>query len=507
MKLLRSLILLVLFSGLSAQTSFSQSFDGYALYNLQNQNTTYLIDKDGSIAHSWSCANSCNYTVLLKSNGNIVRGAVNNSNILGGAAEGGIIQELDPDANVVWEYTYSDADHLSHHDITLLPNGNVILIAWEVKSTAELTQAGFDNATGELWPTHFVELQQNGTSADIVWEWHIFDHLVQDIDASKDNYGVVADHPELMDINAVSGGGGGPGPGGSSGDWFHTNGIDYNETLNQLVFTSRNASEFFIIDHSTTTSEASTHTGGNSGMGGDFLYRWGNPANYGSTGIQTIPAAVHDPRWITDDGRPNGGFIQFFNNDGGASGGSAVQAIEAPEAGYLYSLSGSSYAPTTPDWIHEALAYSSGQSAHDRMSNGNTFVNVSGQYMYEVDASDNIVWQYNAGPTKAFRYECDNPGIVALLGSDPCGLLSISEETLSSITLSPNPSTGQFNIDGFQLGENDLSITVLNLFGAVVLQVENTLSFDLSNCAEGIYFANLMFGNEKIIIQKLSVVK
>jgi hypothetical protein len=488
----------------------AQSFNGYALYNLQNQNTTYLIDDSGNIAHSWSCSTSCNYSVKLKPNGNIVRGAVYNGNQLNGSAIGGMIQELDANANVVWEYVYSNSDHCSHHDFTILPNGNVILTAWEVKSAAELTQAGYNNANSEKWPTHFIELQQNGTSADIVWEWHIWDHMIQDNDPTKDNYGVVANHPELMDIDAVtstSGGPGGGGPGGGGGDWFHVNGIDYNETLDQLVFSSRYANEFFIIDHSTTSAEAASHSGGNSGMGGDFLFRWGHPANYGSTGTQTIPAAVHDPRWIKDDGRPMGGYIQYFNNEGASNGGSTVEAIDAPENGYLYDLTGTSYGPTTYDYRHVCLASNTGQGASDAMSNGNTFVNVSQSYMYEVDQNGNTVWQYNAGPTKAFRYECDDAGVIALLGADPCGLLSISEETLSQVNLYPNPSNGVFQIDGVKLGQNDLTITVVNIYGEVVLETSNSLSIDLSNCADGVYFARLNFNNEKSITRKLSLVR
>jgi hypothetical protein len=487
-----------------ASTS-AQSFNGYALYNLQNQNTTYLIDKDGNIAHSWVCNSSCNYTVLLKDNGNIVRGAVNTSNQLSGSAIGGQVQEYDANANIVWEYTYSNADYCSHHDITLLPNGNVMLIAWEVKSATELTQAGFDNASSDKWPTHFIELQQNGTSADIVWEWHIWDHMIQDHDASKDNFGIIINHPELMDINAITSSGGGPG--GGNGDWYHANGIDYNETLDQLVFTSRHASEFFVIDHSTTTAQAATHSGGNSGMGGDFLYRWGNPSNYGSSATQTILAAVHDPRWIEDDGRPNGGYIEFFNNDGASGGGSTIEAVDAPENGFTYTLSGSAYAPTNFDWQHTCLTSHSGQGAHNTMSNGNTFVNVSTQYMYEVDQNGNTVWQYSAGPAKAFRYECDHPGITALLGTDPCQLLSISEESMSQLQYFPNPSTGTFKLDGFMIGDNDLQVTVYDISGKIVQVVSNSLEVDLSHVENGVYFAKMNFDNEVFVTKKLTVVR
>lgn len=509
MKIINSLVLLGLLHLSVTYTTFSQSFDGFALYNLQNQNTTYLINKDGNIEHNWSCSVPCNYAVLLKDNGNIVRGGVYPSNQLNGAAIGGLIQEIDPSGNTVWEFVYSTADYCSHHDITLLPNGNVILTAWEVKSTAELTQAGMSNVTSEKWPTHFIEVQQDGTGGQIVWEWHIWDHLIQDFDPSKDNYGIVADHPELMDINAISGGSGGPGgPGGpGGGDWFHVNGVDYNEELDQLVFSSRFASEIYIIDHSTTTAEAASHTGGNSGMGGDFIYRWGNPSNYGSSGAQTIAQAVHDPRWITNDGRPNGGYIQFFNNQGGSGGTSVVDAISAPENGSIYTMSGSSYGPSNYDWRHECLVSSNGQSAHNRMSNGNTFVNASGEYMYEVDANDNVVWQYNAGPAKAFRYECDDPGIIALLGSDPCGALSIDEEKLDVLEFYPNPSTGVFTLDGIELGENDMTISVFDISGTKVLELSNSLLIDLSEFNDGVYFARLDFNGENFVTKKISLVR
>lgn len=497
---LLSAVLIVLFS---VQLS-AQSFDGYALYNLQNQNTAYLIDKNGDIAHSWSCSDPCNYSVKLKENGNIVRGGVYSNNVLNGAAVGGMIQEIDPNGDVVWEYVYSNSNHCSHHDFTLLPNGNVIFIAWEVKTAAELTQAGRANATSSKWPDHLVEIQPNGSSAQIVWEWHYWDHMIQDYDPTKDNYGVVADHPELLDINAITASGGGPG--GSNGDWFHTNGIDYNADLDQLVFSSRYGSEFFVIDHSTTTAEAASHAGGNSGKGGDFLYRWGNASNYGGNG-QLIPAAVHDPRWIKE-GRPNAGYIQFFNNSGGSGSSSVVDAINPPIAGVNYTLTSNVYGPSSYDWRHECLASNSGQSASDRMSNGNTFVSVSQQYMYEVDANDNVVWQYNASPTKAFRYECDFAGLVPLLGDDPCDLLALTEETKANLKFYPNPSNdGLFTLEGIDISASDVAITVVNSLGQSVDFQRNADVINLINAPNGIYLVTLLFNGEESVTRKISLLR
>ena len=310
-----------------------------------------------------------------------------------------------------------------------------------------------------------------------------------------------------MDINLLtvsSGGGGGPGP-PAGGDWFHVNGLDYNPNLDQIVFSSRFTSEIYIIDHSTTTAEAASHAGGNSGMGGDFLFRWGNPANYGSAGSQTITAAVHDPRWI-EDGRPNAGYIEFFNNEGGAGGSSVIDAIDPPVNGYNYTMAGISYGPTNYDWRHTCLASSSGQSAHNRMSNGNTFVNVSGEYMYEVDDQDNIVWQYNAGPTKAFRYECDFAGISELLGEDPCGLVSVAENE-NSISVYPNPSKGLFLIDGLPLTESDIEINVFDIQGKLILTFKNENSISLEGQTEGLYFVSVKIDNQEVYMKKIALIK
>ncbi|MCH2022567.1 MAG: aryl-sulfate sulfotransferase [Saprospiraceae bacterium] len=493
--------------------SFAQSFNGYTLYAKQSSSTVYLIDENASIAKTWSCSGSSNYAVALKDNGNIIRGVRNNGNALNGAAIAGKVQEVDPTGATVWEFVYSSSTYCTHHDICAMPNGNVLLIAWEVKTPTELTQAGYANATSDKWPPHIIEVQQNGTGGQIVWEWHMWDHMIQDHDPSKDNYGVVANNPQLMDINAITsgGGGGGPGgggggPGGGNGDWFHVNGIDYNPTLDQIVFSARHAHEIYVIDHSTTTVEAAGHTGGNSGKGGDLLYRWGNPSNYGASGTQTITNAVHDPRWILP-GRPNEGYIQFFNNSGGSGGSSVVDAINPPLNGYTYTLtSGQAYSPSTQDWRHDCLANSSGQSASDRMSNGNTFVALSNQYMYEVDSNGTQVWAYPDDPAKAFRYECDHPGLAVLLGANPCGLpTGVNEIDDTGITLYPNPSTGVVTLDG--VSEINLSIAVFDLYGRLISEYLNQSSFDLSAYPSGMYYVSIKQGDTNLINKKVTLIK
>lgn len=87
----------------------------------------------------------------------------------------------------------------------------------------------------------------------------------------------IVNHPELLNINYLT-----------QKDWLHCNGVDYNPILDQVVISSHNTNEWYVIDHSTTTAQAASHSGGNSGKGGDFLYRWGNPAAYQATGTKYL---------------------------------------------------------------------------------------------------------------------------------------------------------------------------------------------------------------------------
>jgi len=516
---------------LSMQFIKGQSFNGFALYNSQGSNTTYLIDENQNIAHTWNMTTECNYTVQLKENGNLIRGTKGNTSVFSNgniAAGGGIVQEIAPDGTIVWEYIYANSDHVSHHDLTLVGD-NVLLTAYEKKTSTELNAAGFNNASSEKWPTHFIELEPDGNGgANIIWEWHIWDHMCQDTDASKPNYvSNISDNPELININMIQGGGG-PG-GGNSGDWFHVNGVDYNEDLDQIVFSSRFASEIYIIDHSTTTSEAATHSGGNSGMGGDILYRWGNPSNYEVSGSQIIDNAVHDARWITDDGRPNGGYLQIFNNSGVSNSVSAIDGIETPwdAATNTYLRNpGQAFEPFSYTTRYECAFSSSGQSASDRMSNGNIYVNASGGQggagvMYEVDSLGTIVWgPYNAQSQKGFRYECDYAGIIALepymnTATTSCfNHTSVEDFLLEDLLVYPNPTNSDITIEFESTSVSEIIIGVYNTLGQEIFN-KKISSFsgqfkekiNLEYYSEGVYIVNIVSNTGQLYTKRISYIR
>jgi len=245
----------------SAGDRSGEPFDGLTLFQPLASTTTYLIDLDGVVVHSWAGSYTPGNAVYWLENGNLLR-TIHTDGTVGGS--GGGVQEVDWDGDVVWDFRYSSSSYLSHHDVEVLPNGNLLMIAWEYLTRAEAIAAGRNPAyiQGQVFaPDHVIEVEPTGpTTGNIVWEWHVWDHLIQDYDPTKANYGVVADHPQRVDLNY-------PPKVAQKGDWNHLNSIDYNPELDQILLSSHAQDEIWVIDHSTTTQEAAGHTGGNSGMG------------------------------------------------------------------------------------------------------------------------------------------------------------------------------------------------------------------------------------------------
>jgi len=231
------------------------------------------------------------------------------------------------------------------------------------------------------------------TTGTVVWEWHIWDHMIQDFDATKSNYGVVADHPELIDVNGVANN-------KIQQFWNHANGIDYNAQLDQIMISIRGNSELFVIDHSTTTAQSASHTGGGHGKGGDILYRWGFAQQYDrGTAAQRKLYQQHHTHWI-EPGLPGAGNILIYNN-GIGRGYSTVDEIAPPvDASGNYSIaSGTAYGPTSALWTYTGTPptsfYSAEISGAQRLPNGNTLITegIKGN-LFEVTSAGETVWRY-----------------------------------------------------------------------------------------------------------------
>jgi hypothetical protein len=376
------------------QQAFAQKWGKYTLVATQST-TAKLVDTAGTTYKTWTLSGTTGYSSYMLEGGVLLRTVTTTNSVFSGGGMHGRVQKVNWAGTVIWDYTYSTTTYCAHHDICPLPNGNVLMIAYELKSAAEVSAAGCSSSI-TMWPDKIVEVQPTGaTTGTIVWEWHAWDHLVQNVSSSKANYQTsITDHPELMNINYTP-----------QKEWMHMNGLDYNPVLDQIVFSCHNLNEIYVIDHSTTTAQAASHTGGNSGKGGDILYRWGNPASYGMTGTTNFNV-VHDAHWIPA-GVPRAGTLVGFNN-GATTASSAADYFYPPYNGYNYTfVSGSAYAPATYDKRVVMNGKTSNMGNSQQLPNGNVLycVALSGK-IYEIDSNGNQLWTYSTGGTtpQASRY-------------------------------------------------------------------------------------------------------
>ena len=346
-----------------------RAFTGYTLVAPLLSTKTYLIDMRGRVVRTWESDYTAGQDAYLLENGHLLRAGQlkRQERLFTGHAGGGRVQEFTWEGELVWDFKFHNDKQVSHHDVARLPNGNVLLIVWEIKTAEETIAAGRspESVDGPWLVDSVVEIRPTGrATGEVVWEWHVWDHLIQDRDRSKANYGQVAAHPELIDINFGQSlrsefSGAPPSPVEEVGkkndlnnlrsigyvgspaaranpavipDWTHVNAVAYNADLDQIMLSVRSFSEFWIIDHSTTSAEAKGHTGGRGGKGGDLLYRWGNPQAYraGTKEDQRL-FAQHDAHWIPR-GRPGEGHVLVFNNGLGRTGAdySSVDEIVLP---------------------------------------------------------------------------------------------------------------------------------------------------------------------------------
>ena len=398
---------------------FAEPFDGLTLITTGGgqggamNRKTILIDNDENIINTWNHETKASSIAYLSPDSILFLPCRKNGNDEGGpggGTTGGRFIKKQWNGDTLWDYELSEEICIPHHDISILPNGNILAICSETKTQQEGISAGKQNLNGSFTLDMLIEIEPVGDSdANIVWEWHFWDHLIQNVSPDYENYGIISNNPQLLDINSNSSGGGGGNPG--VGDWNHLNCVSYNSILDQIVISSRHMNEFYVIDHSTTIGEAASHSGGIYGKGGDFLFRWGNPTNYDRGSIDDqILSAQHGVNWIPQGYPGEGNFILYNNNHSPNS--SAVLEIMPPmnEDGTYFIENDNPYGPVSYHWIYQAGFYSNTQSGAFRLPNGNTIISsAQDQQILEVSMNGGIQWVYQGDDhtVRALKYSYD----------------------------------------------------------------------------------------------------
>jgi len=140
------------------------------------KNEVYLIDMNGNPVHSWVVKNTPGLYAQLLKNGNLLYAG--NTNAMADAPSpggGGVIQEIDWNGKVVWEYQ----NVFMHHDFHKLPNGNVMVVVWEElePSNEEKVIGGMAGTLEKdgMWTDAILEIDYK--TKQVIWEWRAQEQL------------------------------------------------------------------------------------------------------------------------------------------------------------------------------------------------------------------------------------------------------------------------------------------------------------------------------------------
>ncbi|MDN3663870.1 aryl-sulfate sulfotransferase [Algibacter miyuki] len=492
--------------------------EGYTLFTPEVNNSVYLINNCGEKINEWTFTEFPGITCYLLENGTLLRAGDN------------LLEIRDWDNTVLWSYEIQANGINQHHDIEPLPNGNILCVVRDTYLRNDIIAYGKDplKVGAYIDLDKIVELKPIGANdAEIVWEWKFIDHLIQDHDATKLNYGNVQNHPEKIDINYVD-----PYFEASDRGYTHVNSIDYNDSLDQIIISARHLNEIYIIDHSTTLVQASGNTGGNFNRGGDILWRWGNPMVYKQGGADDQKLFLqHDAKWV-EPGYLDAGKISVFNNGGEDFRlYSSVHLISPEIIDNAYLKDNNTFKPIYFNWswsgtILGKTMFENKKSGAHSLPNGNFIIcETSLGQVSEITKTGELVWTYknpsgnrifnqfeniSTNFNSIFRAEKYPANYIGFSGKDltpkglienensissACATLNIVQDEIDNVRVI-NPVVG--NVLKFSKKIELDAIRIIDINGRVTFTSKNFLGDHvLINVNSGFYF--IEFEKERII--------
>ena len=378
----------------------SDASQGLTLLSGVNSKDTYLIDNCGNIYNQWSSEYTLGMASYLDDNGNLYRGGKLDTPDFNAGGKGGVIERYSWNGSLLWAYRLAnDSTHL-HHDFELMPNGNLLITAWDLLSFSEVVSLGRDSlitSTSGFYSETIIEIDPENKFSE-VWKWRAIDHIIQDRNTDITSFGSIEDNPQRLDINLNE-----PSNLSAPVDWLHINSIDYNPTTDQILLSCNAIDEIIIIDHSASTIESSTSSGGNSDMGGDLIFRWGNPNNYiRSITLDRELFKQHDATWIIEDDEYTDRVLLFNNGlKLDELNYSTVDEIKLSKIGFYHYDFESSVLSQQDDrvWSYNRNAdkdmFSKRMSGAIRIKSNRTIISESDSgRIFEIDSDGNVLWSY-----------------------------------------------------------------------------------------------------------------
>lgn len=366
---------------------------GYILAIENGKKTCYLIDHLGQKLRTWNFELPLGQDAELAPDGSLYGlfqvPDPNKDMTFGGKS--GLVRKINTSNQVVWEFKISSDNEITHHDLELLPNGNLLVLVWHRILKEESAQLGYIS-DHDLFVEKVVEI--NPDLDEIVWEWNSWDHIVQNKTPDHPSFGEPVDHKNKIDImynyqsdyhRFIE-----------IGDIMHANGLTYLPELDLIAISINFYNEVWFIDHSISKAEARGSIGGRFNVGGDLVYRLGNPKAYGVS-VPKLLDFNHHPSFVRSD---KGNGLLIFNNNGAERRSKAME-FELPSFSDIPLEIGPS-----PKLVFE---YSNDEMFFEivggamRLPNGNTLICEGDFGFWEVNSAGQLLWKYDGQGASFWR--------------------------------------------------------------------------------------------------------
>ncbi len=353
-----------------------KQIDSNPIFMIENGGkSAYLTSKTGDRLKTWNFDLNLGNDLELMPDGSVIGIFKPETVSFSFGGYGGILQKYDSRGSLLWEYEVNSENELMHHDFEVLPNGNILILVWEKFSEDKALDLGF-NGLGPIYLEKLIEFAPE--SQTIAWEWRSVDHLIQDHDSSASNFGIVAKHPEKINLNYSK---------KENGDLMHANGLFY-DPKRDVVFISVNFySEVWVIPHQYDNLKSKTELG-------DLIFRFGNPETYGGEG-QRLFFNNHHPSLVTHNPNSLDNFLIYMN--GYNEEQSKVYEFLLPP---IFDLNALNWTSPEIIWTFTDSDLFSGKiSGAFRLPNGNTLI-CEGDFGYwEVNRSGKVLWKFEGETT------------------------------------------------------------------------------------------------------------
>lgn len=313
----------------------SRTDDGFVLFANRGDCSAVLIDRDGRVLHRWEAPRPArgywSDTRLLRDGTLVVAGAGSFSSAH--QQRDRYVRGLAWDSSVVW-----DAGFPGHHDIELLPDGNLLMLSSEVR------RIDLDGRPLTILDDEIVLTDPSGRRLQT--------HSLHD--AFRATPGLVLQRVNRRQINV----------GGTQGtDLFHTNSVDRVDlpalagshpvyTAGNILFSSRHQDLVAVLDPGA----------------GHLVWQWG----------PGIIEGQHSARWLA-----NGNVLLFDN--GLVRRWSRVLEVDPRTDTIVWEYPGE----------RDHRFFTAGGGAAQRLPGGNTLVTVTAQgELFEVTPAGEVVWRF-----------------------------------------------------------------------------------------------------------------